>query len=249
VTIAAFAANHEGIEVGAMRTLSRVSIAVLLAAALAWASDPWEGKPYRQWTQKDVSKVLNDSPWVRIATVGVSWRGGPSGEDSGGGSRHGMGRGQGGGSGAMAAEDVFEARWLSSVVIREGMARQQILSGVMTQEQADRLVAEKLPDYELVLYGQDMTPLERMSEAGIAKDSYLEAKESKQKLGADKVGFERGANGKVAAIVFFFPKTANGTPLVGPQEKEIDFSVDVEEVSLKFRFDPRKMSTKDGLDL
>src|SRR5215831_15106063 len=46
----------------------------LTLAALAWASDPpWKGKPYDQWTDKDLEKIFTDSPWSRIGTVTRTW--------------------------------------------------------------------------------------------------------------------------------------------------------------------------------
>lgn len=42
----------------------------LLGATLLWAGDPWKEKPYTEWTEKDVNKVLLKSPWVRKILIG-----------------------------------------------------------------------------------------------------------------------------------------------------------------------------------
>lgn len=43
-----------------------VAAALLLSAAPARAQkEDWQGKPYQQWTMKEVQKVLTDSPWSR----------------------------------------------------------------------------------------------------------------------------------------------------------------------------------------
>src|SRR5260370_10675110 len=48
--------------------------AILLFAALVWASDqPWKGKPYQQWDDKDVERVFTDSPWARTTTITRTW--------------------------------------------------------------------------------------------------------------------------------------------------------------------------------
>jgi len=50
---------------------------VLAAAVLgsaAYADDVWKAKPYQQWDAKDIQKILNESPWVRVVHVTASWR-------------------------------------------------------------------------------------------------------------------------------------------------------------------------------
>jgi hypothetical protein len=45
-------------------TLS-VALLVLPGALLVWAADPWKEKPYTEWAEKDVRKVLEKSPWAK----------------------------------------------------------------------------------------------------------------------------------------------------------------------------------------
>src|SRR5207247_4213385 len=42
-----------------------VTAAVFLFAIEVWAGDPWKEKSYRDWSEKDVYKILNDSPWAK----------------------------------------------------------------------------------------------------------------------------------------------------------------------------------------
>lgn len=44
------------------------AIAVCVAGAAA-AGDAWKDKPYQSWDQKDVLKILNDSPWSQSVMV------------------------------------------------------------------------------------------------------------------------------------------------------------------------------------
>jgi hypothetical protein len=80
---------------------------VAAAAFIAWAGgDAWKTKPYQQWDQKDIQQVLNDSPWVKVQSISVTWRtdapparpeaGGEPGE---GGAGEGEEGGGGGGAG------------------------------------------------------------------------------------------------------------------------------------------------------
>ncbi len=47
------------------KLMIRSVLVVLLGATLLWATDPWKKKPYTEWTEKDIERVLNHSPWVR----------------------------------------------------------------------------------------------------------------------------------------------------------------------------------------
>ena len=87
------------------------------------------------------------------------------------------------------------------------------------------------------------------TEAALMKDSYLEMKSEKQKVAPISVNIEKSADGKSEAITFDFPKTENGQPTIGPDEKGIDFVCKVKDLNLKFHFDPRKMTGKQGRDL
>jgi hypothetical protein len=58
-----------------------LAVTFLSVAALAWAGDtPWKDKPYDQWDQKDVSKIISDSPWAKTLRVDATWKpaGGPT---------------------------------------------------------------------------------------------------------------------------------------------------------------------------
>src|SRR5208282_839260 len=113
------------------------SFAILAIAALAWASsDPWKDKPFQQWDEKDVQKVLSISPWSRMIQAdagfdnsGSAPSGLPQGSSAGAGAAGGGGRGgMGGGGGsspsrAGGADDqtgggvpqlTFAIRWYSS---------------------------------------------------------------------------------------------------------------------------------------
>jgi hypothetical protein len=58
-----------------MRKTILVSFAALVVAALVFAGgDPWKSKPYQQWDDKDVKRILEDSPWAKVVQVDVTWK-------------------------------------------------------------------------------------------------------------------------------------------------------------------------------
>src|SRR5512143_1506815 len=50
-----------------MRTalVNQLALFAALAPAVLWAADVWEAKPFEEWTDKDLRKVVNNSPWAR----------------------------------------------------------------------------------------------------------------------------------------------------------------------------------------
>jgi hypothetical protein len=244
-----------------MRNFRRIPLGLLLVAALAalaWGSDPWKAKPYQQWDQKDVEKILNDSPWAQTESVTASWRSGsmtsnPVMRTQGSGSVAGgsaMGAPAGLGMTPHEQSAKFVARWVSALTMREALARKAVLDGQLAQTAAGKDIAQAPSDYQITLLGDDMTPFSKLDEAAIASDSYIEMKKAKEKLAPSSVKITRSPDGsKVIFVVFNFPKTVGGKPAIGPDEKGIDFICKVKHASLRFHFDPRKMEGKQGPDL
>jgi hypothetical protein len=46
-----------------------VSAALFLSALTLCAADVWVAKPYTQWSEKDIRKIMTDSPWSRSVPV------------------------------------------------------------------------------------------------------------------------------------------------------------------------------------
>src|SRR5436305_13620646 len=86
-------------------------IAILVAAGACCAllaADFWQMKKFTEWDEKEVAKILKDSPWCHTFTVEVKRQGGGGGNSGGniGGQQNpnanpnrGMGGGGGGGRG------------------------------------------------------------------------------------------------------------------------------------------------------
>ncbi|HEY3441548.1 MAG TPA: hypothetical protein VGK29_12375 [Paludibaculum sp.] len=85
-----------------MLAVDRRSLLLALGAAAVplpvFAADPW-AKEFSEWTEKDVLKIMQDSPWAKNASVPL---GVPGGGGGGGRSGRGGGRGGGGGGGNMS---------------------------------------------------------------------------------------------------------------------------------------------------
>jgi hypothetical protein len=74
---------------------------LLFGCGLA-AADFWH-KPYTEWSEKDATKMMNDSPWAKSASVAMSGPGGSSGAPA-------MAGGGGFGGGAPRGRRAEEVR-------------------------------------------------------------------------------------------------------------------------------------------
>lgn len=256
--------------------------AIFLLAANLLAGDPWKEKSYKQWDEKDVRRVLTDSPWVKEVRVEASWqRGsgsspdrptvGQSSNPAGGGyGQGGLGSDQVGGlpSGGRPGETQpggdspqarFVVRWASARTMRQALARSAVLRGSLQEADADKLLAQELAEYAVVVLGPDMTPFAKAEEKGLAEKAYLMVKKNKTKLPPARVEIQRAqsaadkspaAGGQaVSAVVFYFArKSDSGEAAIAADEKSVEFACEAGGARIKTSFEPQKMAGAQGPD-
>jgi len=252
---------------GRLKSVATFFVASLTFAALALASDPpWKGKPYDQWTDKDLEKVFTDSPWSRLATVTRTWapltsnegaaRGPAGGTQSSsplpggrpGGPGGAMGPSGSGAGGTPTGDELrFNVYWASSRIMRAASARKSVLHGGKQDMDVAKYASEPQEEYQIVVQSEDMAPFVRHDENFYQANSFLDVKKTKQKLSPSHVRYERDDKGLVAAAVFFFPKkTTAGEPTVPNDEKNVEFNCKIEGSRLRVNFDPQKMVDSSG---
>ena len=252
-------------------------IALLLAVPL-WADDPWKSKPYTDWTEDVARRVLNDSPWARETKIDATWRGSDGGSSGSGGlatpgASGARGRttadtssgGPGTASGAASIDQTrgpqlgdptavpqasFVIRWGSSLILRQAIARLNLLRGA-PEASVQKLLEQQFVEYQVVVAGQDMTPFAEAEEKEMQEKAFLQPKHSKQKISPSRVEVTRGPDGKrIISVSFFFPKTTpTGEPTLASDEKGVDFSAPLRRNNLRCSFDLQKMSGPQGRDL
>ena len=264
--IRSFELNHtpnSSLSFGPMK-LAALIFAALAFVAVALASDPpWKGKPYDQWTDKDLEKIFTDSPWARIGTVTRTWAPltskdapqGPGGTAGGAQPNTPMSAGRPGGpggamgpsgnaaGGAPTGDELrFNVYWASSRIMRAASARKSVLHGEKKDVDVAKYASEPQEEYQIVVQSEDMTPFVRHDEKLFQENSFLDVKKTKQKISPSSVRYERDEKGFVAAAVFLFPKkTAAGEPTVPSEEKNVEFNCKIEGSRLRVNFDPQKM--------
>ena len=252
-------------------------LSFLLFVALAYAGDVWKDKPYNQWDEKDVRKILNDSPWAKTVRVDANWRlaggsdsarspqgsnppmptgGGGMAAPMGGGGGYGTGSSNSPGAGGQQVPDAtFQVLWSSSRIMREAILRSRVLRGTIKEDEADKALVEDPPEYWITISGQDMTPFLKAEEKDLQTKSYLMLKKEKTKFAPARVVIQRKEGAKaddpqgVSAIIFLFAKKdAAGQPAINPQEKNLEFVCDAGMATVRTSFDLQKMAGSQGPD-
>lgn len=236
-------------------------IAVFLLAANLSAGDPWKDKPYKQWDEKDLRKILTDSPWSKLVQIESTWEGTkPSATASplGAGGTAASGEPKDIIRGAKPAGPPsglagFLIRWGSSRTVRRALARGAILKGAQEAE-IEKALNLELPDYLVVVLGPDMTPFEKAGEKELKEmqeKSHVSLQKSKAKIAPSRIVIERSPDGKrIMALYISFPKkTPAGQPSILADEKGAEFVCQLGTIAWKTRIDLHKMANSEGMDL
>jgi hypothetical protein len=248
------------------KKIAGVLAAVLFAAVVVCASVVWKDKDFDKWDQKDVEKILKDSPWSKQVQYGgggtgameapLSSPGSDAAHDGNGGGGGGGGNGRNGlsasgslgASQGMGAATNFFVRWYSSRTVREAMARQRELNGTPADEARKSLEGE-IDSYEVLLQSTNLAAFAKEGEAALKDHSYLMLKSNKDKIAPSKVTLIKGQGDRVAAVQFDFPrKKDSGEPTLGPGEKGVEFFTKAGATPLTVSFDLSKMADKKGAD-
>ena len=124
-----------------------------------------------------------------------------------------------------------------------------VLKGTMTEADAENRW-EFSGRYMVLVQGTNMQIFQHRGEQAFEKAAYLQLKKTKEKVYPTKVAFlKAGDNASVTGVVFYFPKKGpNGEPTIAPDEKELDFYLQMGDAKLITYFDPRKMVDSKGED-
>ena len=246
-----------------MKKLALFAAAVCgFAAAILLAAEPWQSKPYTEWSDKDVQKILTNSPWARPVSVGgqESAKADIVGRDEGA-SRPGMNsstgpgimqpNGQEGGHdrmpdasapGAEANSVVLTVVWQSAMPVKQALARRKFGAEAASSPDAKKFLDENA-NYLIAVSG--ITPqLVRppLAKAGILQRTTLASK-GKDTLHATDLLID--ASGKVTEAIFVFPKNAAFVL----EDKEVEFSTQLGAIAVRNKFRLKDMVVNGALQL
>ena len=226
----------------ARRLLSLAALWVAVGLSVV-AADFWEEKPFHSWSDKEVNKMLTDSPWADEVAVALPPQLRLGGQGAGGG---GFDTGGGGGGAERGGfTDVRRARmsvtWRSALPVKQALLREQLGDGA--EPTAENLAyLERITGFYIIGVLGVPTQFGGIPTLQVRDESFLERKD-KPPIPADDVLFQPGQDGLLLLVAF--PKT---DPLT-LEDRDVEFMTNLGDFSIKKKFRLRDMVFQGGLAL
>jgi hypothetical protein len=246
--------------------MRKLCAALLACAFCLCAADFWQSKPFAEWSDKDLQKMIGNSPWARPFSVSLSGPTPPSvggaaagnagtdpeaarpiSENSGGG-RGGRGGGGGAAPAGAIGGDVSSnvvARWQSALPIKQAFVRLKYGAEAATSPDAKQMLEREETSYVIVLSG----PLRAFMRGDLdaAKKSIVDMSslsvKGKDALKPAQLQISPGQ--RSIDMGFIFPRSAPFTL----DDKEVEFSTKIGDVLLKYKFRLKDMVYNGKLEL
>jgi hypothetical protein len=221
---------------------------------LVRAADFWETKKYTDWTDKEVERILKNSPWAQRVDLplargmgGGPGMGGPGGRLPGGGGpaeegggAGGPGGGPGGGLGGAGGAGYepppmipLYLRWVSALPIKQALVRLRFGAEAATSPEAAQMLARDEGAYIVAVEGLPLRmlggPLEQLKERAQLRVRGAEPVAPNNVQGRQQQG--------VAEIYFYFPKSREITL----EDKEVEFLLKLRMGDVRRKFQLKKM--------
>jgi hypothetical protein len=246
--------------------LRKLPLLLFLLALSVWAADFWTAKPFTAWSDKEVQKMLEDSPWSAQVMVGGSvsmssptvgsgggrgGRGGGGGGDAGGGGDS-AGAGAGGDAGAGGSGGGGGSRgatitlvWQSALPVKQALARRQYGAEAGTSPDAKARLERAEEFYMLTMIG---IPASMRGATANDKKAALLALTTvtapgKPAIHATDMQVSSGRGPSI--LVFLFPKTSAFTV----DDKEVEFATKFDKTSVKRKFKLKAMVFNGKLEM
>ncbi len=229
----------------------RKGILILVGTFLTYglilgAEDKFLTKPFKQWKDKDVVKLLNNSPWAKQQTFASAYgvkEGGVKGDekvefsgDPTGSRKDRMSSGAGGEKELM---DTYTVRFFTALPVREGHIRAlQLATGYDSKEPQDKQKFDQMTQRALNLdtSGQIIVAVDFVSNnkqylmdvekrlslltgQQLQQSAYLIS----QRLGRVQIQQYFAPSPDKTGLKMVFPRTVNGQPVISPEDKEVTF--------------------------
>jgi hypothetical protein len=225
--------------------MKKIAALLFLFTFCLMAADFWQ-KPYTEWADKDVQKMITNSPWAHTASVAMPGpTGGAADIVSGGG---GGGRGGGGGGADAPIPGVREsevvARWQSAMPIRQAFVRLKFGAEAGKSDDAQKILDREETSYELVLSGP-MQPFLRGKPEDIPKNLSEVTSLSAKGKEVKPTSIEVGKPGKTMDILIAFPKSMPFTA----DDKDVEFSTKLGTATVKIKFHLKDMVYNGKLEM
>lgn len=209
---------------------SAVMILLSCLSGLLVAQSQWEKKPFTEWSEKDVQKLLSDSPWSQTQVFSDTSQ---------------MTGNERLGSGTSRIANVFHInfriRFLSAKPVRQAISRSMELKqkGSLPEQLAAQLkafAAADFPDFIIItaqcdsdqsnIHMQEANArLNNRTTADLKNNTYLELKNGRRLFLQE---YQPPRNDGLGAR-FVFPRLVDGKPFITPEGGEVRFVADLSQ--------------------
>src|SRR5258708_3408592 len=256
-----------------MKHLPRFLFALGCTAFLLVAEEFWVKKPFTEWSVKDATKLLQNSPWSHEVSVGGAMP--MEGGSAGGGRRGGGGRGgnndmggmatggtdwggggaggrRGGGGAGYPSEAgvgpgggsmMLRVRWQSALPIREAIVVTQLGPEKADSDQAKKFLNQVSSEYIVAVVGLPPA-LDRVPDEQLNQLAKGAVLQRKDKDPIEAGSVQR-IPGEKGSVAFFFPKTS----AITLEDKEVEFVSKVARIEVRRKFKLKDMMVGDKLEL
>lgn len=243
-----------------MKRPAAITFALILAAALlAPAADFWETKKFTDWSDKEVERMLRNSPWAQRVDLALRGMGGGPGMGGPGGGFPGAEGGEGPGMGGPGRGPVGEGgigyespptipvylRWMSALPVKQAVARMRFGAEAGASQEATQYLSREEPAYVIAVEGVPVKGLGASFEE-LKERAQLRIKGREPIAPADVQG--RQMKG-IAEVYFFFPKEAQGGHDITLEDKEVEFLLKLRLGDVRRKFPLKKMVYNGKLEL
>lgn len=220
-----------------LKLLFSLLILVGFSAATLTAADFWKTKKFSEWTDKEVQKMVRDSPWARpveltLGGASLAPGGGRGGRRGGGGGGGGGGIAQAsargsddeGSSGGREPEPGGQSAPVISVIVRchsalpikQAVVRARYGNEVLSSPEAAKILARQETGYIWSVSG--LPP--QMAKADPAELKAFLKPKGKPPIQAQEI--RPDASGGLVSLFLFFPRAGNPITL---EDREVEVLV------------------------
>ena len=214
-----------------MRLAGTLGLWIVVGAALA-AADFWDEKDFTTWSDKEVEKMLSDSPWSRKVTIAIRGQGDRGSSDLFGGAGGGGGRSGGRDSfdvGARSSRMRLTVTWRSALPVKQATVRRKAGLDVPIPSADQQFLARHEPQYVVSVSGFPKQFARLAQDPAVRTETVLERK-NMDPISPDDIRIFR--DGDSVMVMYFFPRT-NAIAL---GDKDVEFVTTLAQTEVKKKF-------------
>ena len=217
-----------------------ISLVWLAACAVLAAADFWEEEEFTAWSDREVQRMMSNSPWAKRITVAFPRPPRAAVDDSVRGAQRGRGGFGGGDAFGGSPQSRLIVQWRSALPMRQAMVRGRIGEGGALDPAGRQLLALSPDAYFIVVSGLPRTFAS--NPARLTSSARLERR-GKPPILSLQASPQREGDG--IALVYLFPRD----DAITLEDDEIEFVTEVAEATIKRKFELEDMVVNGDLEL